>query len=335
MRVSVLGAGGWGTTLAMVLNENGHSVTLWEFFPEYAKLLDKKRENIKFLKGVKIPKSIAVTSDLKKAVDASQVLVIAVPSHIVRSLAQSMKKLDYKNKILVSCTKGIEQKTLMTMTQVLRDVLGKIKKAVLSGPSHAEEVARKVPTTVTVASKDIKIAEMIQKLFATKYFRVYSQPDVVGVELGGSLKNTIAIAAGILDGLGLGDNTKAALITRGLAEMKRLGVAMGAHEMTFFGLAGLGDLVVTCESRHSRNRFVGEQLGKGKKIKQILGSMEMVAEGVKTTMSGYELAKKHRVDMPILNEIYNVIYKEKAPAQSVRDLMTRSLKSEREFLGKR
>lgn len=335
MKVSVIGAGGWGTALAIILHSNHNEVTLWEYFPGYARVLEEKRENIKFLKGVKIPAGIKITTDLKKAAEDSELMVLAVPSHALRGLLKKIKLFDYRKKTFVSVMKGIEQKTLKTMSQVIRDVLGRVKTAVLSGPSHAEEVARGVPTTVSVASHTAGLAEKIQALFFTKTFRVYSNGDVMGVELGGSIKNVIAIAAGILDGMGAGDNTKAALITRGLAEMKRLGVAMGAEESTFFGLSGIGDLVVTCESRHSRNRSVGEQLGRGKKIGEILKSMEMVAEGVKTTLSVHMLAKKHRVEMPITREVYEVLYRDKSPHDSIRDLMSRSPKSERELLNKK
>jgi len=334
MKVSVLGAGGWGTALAVLLSERNNEVVLWEFFDDYAKVLNVKRENIKFLKGVKIPRTIRITSDLKEALESSDFIVLAIPSHLLRSLLKNIKKLDFKNRVFISVIKGIEQATLMTPTQVINDELGKVKIAVLSGPSHAEEVGRKVPTTVVVASKDTKLAETIQSMFFTNYFRTYSRTDVMGVELGGSIKNVIAIAAGTLDGLKTGDNTKAALITRGLAEMRRLGVAMGGEEDTFFGLSGIGDLIVTCDSRHSRNRFVGEQLGRGKKIEDILAGMVMVAEGVKTTLSVYKLSKKYKVDMPICNEVYHALYEGKSPHDSVRDLMKRPAKSEKEFLNK-
>jgi glycerol-3-phosphate dehydrogenase (NAD(P)+) len=332
MKVSVIGAGGWGTALAILLSERNNEVIMWEFFKEYAAVLDEKRENIKFLKGVEIPKAIEITTDLKHAVEDSDYIVLAIPSHVLRQTLQNIKKMEFKKKVFISVIKGIEQDTLMTMTDVIHDVLGKVKTVVLSGPSHAEEVGRKVPTTVVIASKDAKLAEEIQAMFFTSYFRTYSRKDVLGVQLGGSVKNVIAIAAGTLDGLKTGDNTKAALITRGLAEMRRLGVAMGAEEDTFFGLSGIGDLIVTCDSRHSRNRHVGEELGRGGKIKDILGSMEMVAEGVKSTLSVHQLAKKYRVDMPICNEVYKVLYEDKSPGDSVHDLMTRPAKSEKEFL---
>lgn len=332
MKVSVIGAGGWGTTLAILLCEKGNDVIMWEYFPDYARVLAEKRENIKFLKGVKIPDKIDITGDLKKAVESSDTVVMAVPSHAFRQVLGNIKVFDYKKKFFISVIKGIEQKTLLRMSQVAKDVLGKVKFAVISGPSHAEEVSRKVPTAVVAASDNKALAKEAQELFYTDNLRVYTNSDVTGVELGGSVKNVIAIAAGILDGLGAGANTKAALITRGLAEMKRLGKALGAKEATFFGLSGIGDLVVTCESGFSRNRTVGEQLGKGRKLKEILSGMEMVAEGVKTTESVYMIAEKHRVEMPIIREAYEVLYKDKPPKQSIMDLMTRKLKSEEEFL---
>jgi glycerol-3-phosphate dehydrogenase (NAD(P)+) len=334
MRVSVIGAGGWGTALAIILNERHNDVMLWEYFTDYARVLERKRENIKFLKGVKIPAKIRITTDLKQSVESAEVVVLAVPSHALRGLLKIVKAFDYRKKIFVSVMKGIEQKSLKTMSQVITEVLGRVKIAVLSGPSHAEEVARKTPTTVVAASKSPGLAEKIQDLFFTKTFRIYSNKDVLGVEIGGSVKNVIAIAAGILDGMHAGDNTKAALVTRGLAEIKRLGAAMGADEDTFSGLSGIGDLVVTCASSHSRNRSVGEQLGRGRKIGQILKDMEMVAEGVKTTLSVYMLAKKYRVEMPITREVYEVLYRDKSPYDSMRDLMTRSPKSEKELLTK-
>ncbi|HDT15075.1 MAG TPA: NAD(P)-dependent glycerol-3-phosphate dehydrogenase [Firmicutes bacterium] len=331
MRVSILGAGGWGTALSIILAERNQETVLWEYFPEYARILERKRMNAKFLKGIKIPRTIEITSNLKYAVEKSEMIVIAVPSHVIRGLLENIKKNDYKEKIFVSVSKGIEQKTLLTISGIIKEVLGAVKTAVLSGPSHAEEVARKVPTSVVVASKNKELALKVQDAFFTNSFRVYANDDVKGVELGGSLKNVIAIAAGVLDGMSAGDNVKAALITRGIAEVIRLGRAMGAKESTFYGLSGIGDLIVTCGSRHSRNRMVGEQLGKGMKIDEILGKMEMVAEGVKTTKSVYDLSKKYGVDMPISKEIYKVVYKNKEPFHSMRDLMTRSPKWERDL----
>ncbi len=335
MKVSVIGAGGWGTTLAVLLYEKGNEVMLWEYFPDYARVLTETRENIKFLKGIKIPEKIDITIDLQRCVEQAETVVMAVPSHALRQTLEKIQGFDYKKKFFISCIKGIEQKSLMRMSQVMKDVLGKVKFAVISGPSHAEEVSRKIPTAVVAASEKLSMAARAQELFYTDDLRVYTNRDVAGVELGGSVKNVIAIAAGILDGLGAGANTKAALITRGLAEMKRLGKALGAKETTFFGLSGLGDLVVTCESRFSRNRAVGEQLGKGKKLKEILAGMDMVAEGVKTTESVYMMAEKHKVEMPITRETYEVLYKDKPAKQSIRDLMTRKLKSEEEFLNEK
>ncbi|HDQ26100.1 MAG TPA: NAD(P)-dependent glycerol-3-phosphate dehydrogenase, partial [bacterium] len=325
----------WGTALALVLAERNHDVALWEYFPDYAEIMAQKRENIKFLKGVKLPEKIKITDDLKQAVERAEYIVLAVPSHVMRPFLKRAAGYNYKKALFISAAKGIEQKTLMRMSEVIKDTLGPVKTAVLSGPSHAEEVARRVPTTVVAAAKTGENTEKTQALFFTQSFRVYSSNDVAGVETGGAVKNVIAIAAGILDGMKTGDNTKAALITRGLAEMSRLGAAMGADSATFSGLSGLGDLVVTCQSRHSRNRFVGEELGKGRKIGEILKTMEMVAEGVKTTLSAYGLAKKYRVDMPITREVYEVIYRGKSPYESMGDLMKRSPRAEKEFLNKK
>jgi glycerol-3-phosphate dehydrogenase (NAD(P)+) len=335
MNISVIGAGGWGTTLSLILNERHHRVILFEYFKDYANQMIKKRENFKFLKGIKIPQDIIITNDLKLAIEDCELIVLAVPSHFMRNMLKRIKKYDYKNKIFVSVTKGIEQKSLLTMSQLIKRIIGDVRLAVLSGPSIAIEVAHKVPTTVVVASENIKIAEMVQSIFFTNYFRVYTSKDVLGVELGGALKNVIAIAAGILDGMNIGDNTKAALITRGLAEIKRLGVKLGAYEETFSGVSGIGDLIVTCSSKFSRNRTVGEELGKGKKINVILKNMEMVAEGVKTTLSAYKLSKKYKVEMPITTEIYNVLYKDKSIFESLADLMRRSPKSEKELLSRK
>ncbi len=334
MNISVIGAGGWGTALSIILNQRHNRVILFEYFRDYAEVLTQKRENIKFLKGIKISEDILITNDLQKAINESKIIVLAVPSHFMRNILLEIKRFDCKNKLFISVTKGIEQKSLLTMSQIIKEIIRKADVAVLSGPSLALEVARKVPTTVVVASKNISIAEKTQNIFFTNYFRVYTSEDVLGVELGGALKNVIAIAAGILDGMGIGDNTKAALITRGLAEIKRLGVKMGAKEETFSGLSGLGDLIVTCSSKLSRNRRVGEELGRGKKIKEIIKNMEMVAEGVKTTLSAYKLSKKYSVEMPIITEIYNVLYKNKPIYESMADLMSRSPKSEKELLNK-
>lgn len=330
--VTVLGAGSWGTTIAIHLSLNGYLVSLWEFQPAIAEELKKRRENIELLPGVSIPESINIFSDLRGIVsDRADLLVFAVPSHVLREVARKVSPFISGVPFVVSVVKGIENETLKRMSEVLeeelpRDLLNSV--AVLSGPSHAEEVSRQIPTSVVVASTNRDVAETVQKVFLSPRFRVYTNLDVVGVELAGALKNIIAIAAGISDGLGFGDNTKGALLTRGLAEITRLGVAMGARESTFAGLSGIGDLITTCLSQYSRNRYVGEEIGKGKSLSQVLDSMLMVAEGIKTTEAASELARRYSVEMPITNEVYAVLFEEKNPAQAVEDLMTRTAKAE-------
>lgn len=331
MKISVLGAGGWGTTLAVLLHYNGHKVTLWEYKRSYAKELLKKRENIQYLPGIKIPNEILITHNLDEASDDKNLVVLAVPSQFLRSVVDKIKYSDIKNSILVSVSKGIENKSLLTMSLMLKDVhsnLDSTQIGVLSGPSHAEEVSKRIPTAVVAASKDIETATTIQAAFTTSYFRVYSSTDILGVELGGAFKNVIAIGAGIIDGAGFGDNTKAAIMTRGVAEISRLGLALGAQPETFAGLSGMGDLIVTCMSRHSRNRFVGEQIGKGKTLKQVLKQMDMVAEGVETSRSASQLAKKYEVETPITNEVYKILFEDKDPIKATTDLMTRDMKTE-------
>ena len=331
MKISVLGAGGWGTTLGILLHYNGHDVTLWEYRKSYANKLNKKRENIDLLPGIKIPEEINITNKLEESTTDQHLIVLAVPSQFLRSAVKKIKSHNIKETILVSVAKGIEKNSLLTMSQMLKDVhplLEDEQIGVLSGPSHAEEVAKMIPTTVTAASTSLETAKSIQAAFMTSYFRVYSSTDILGVELGGAFKNVIAIGAGIIDGAGFGDNTKAAIMTRGVAEISRLGLAMGARPETFAGLSGMGDLIVTCMSKHSRNRYVGEQLGKGKKLKQVLKSMEMVAEGVETSRSASQLAKKHSVETPITNEVYKILFEDKDPIKATTDLMTRDMKTE-------
>lgn len=331
MKISVLGAGGWGTTLAILLHNNGHEVTLWEYKSSYAKLLSKNRTNEIYLPGIQIPSELIITHNLSKAVSKKQVIVLAVPSQFLRSVIHQIDFGEIKNTILLSVAKGIENNSLMTMSQMLKDEITELQDdqiAVLSGPSHAEEVSRKIPTAVVAASKNHETSKLIQVAFMTPYFRVYSSTDILGVELGGSFKNVIAIGAGIIDGAKYGDNTKAAIMTRGVAEISRLGLAMGALPETFAGLSGMGDLIVTCMSRHSRNRFVGEQIGAGKKLKDILKNMEMVAEGVQTSKSASELAKKYKVETPITNEVYKILFEDKNPIKATLDLMTRDMKME-------
>jgi len=331
MRISVLGAGGWGTTLAILLHYNGHSVTLWEYKKDYVKILEKKRENIIYLPGIPIPEEMQITHNLTQAAADKNIIVLAVPSQFLRSVIKKIDKNLLKNSILVSVSKGIENKTLLTMSQMILDVIPSLSEnqiGVLSGPSHAEEVSRRIPTTVVTASKDVETSKTIQSAFITSYFRAYASTDVLGVELGGAFKNVIAIGAGIIDGVKFGDNTKAAIMTRGIAEISRMGIAMGAQPETFAGLSGMGDLIVTCMSKHSRNRYVGEQIGGGKKLKQVLKEMTMVAEGVMTSKSASQLAKKMKVDTPITNEVYNILFKDKDPLKATTDLMTRNMKME-------
>ena len=327
--ITVLGDGGWGTTLAIHLAKKGYHVRLWGAFADYVKVLEKTRENKKFLPGIKIPANISILSDISKACSGAELVLLTVPSQHMRSvLMQLRRNPDVKKAVLLSAAKGIEKETHKRMAELIKELLGASKIAVLSGPSIAYEAARDIPTTAVIASPDKALSKELQDIFTTDKFRIYTSDDLVGVELGGALKNIVAIAAGIGDGLGLGTNAKAATLTRGLAEMARLGVAMGAKSQTFSGLTGIGDLVTTCISPHGRNRWFGEELGKGKKTKDILGQTEMVVEGVATTKSAYELAKKYKVDMPITNQVYEVIYNSKDPKQAVHDLMTRTPKAE-------
>lgn len=331
MNISVLGAGGWGTTLAIILHYNGHKVTLWEYKEDYAKILTKKRENEIYLPGIKIPDEITITHDLEESTSKVNLIILAVPSQFLRSVIKKVKYSDIKNSILVSVAKGIEAKSLMTMSQMLKEVFPELDNSqigVLSGPSHAEEVSRKIPTAVVAASKDFDTSRTIQSSFITSYFRVYSSKDILGVELGGAFKNVIAIGAGIIDGAKFGDNTKAAIMTRGIAEISRLGVALGAEAETFAGLSGMGDLIVTCMSKHSRNRYVGEQIGGGKRLRDVLDTMEMVAEGVETSRSASQLSKKHHVETPITSEVYKILFEDKDPVKATNDLMTRDMKTE-------
>jgi len=326
--ISVIGDGGWGTTLAILLSQKKYDVTLWGAFPDYIETLRSKRVNVKFLPGIQIPGAINITSSLDDAMGGRDLIVLAVPSQYMRGVLTSLSAYKSSDALFVSVTKGIENKTLKRMSEVVREVLGKVKLAVLSGPTIAHEVALKVPTTIVSSADDIALAKAVQDIFMTDALRVYASADVAGAELGGSLKNIIAIAAGISDGLGFGTNTKAALLTRGLVEMVRLGVAMGAKKETFYGLSGLGDLATTCISPYSRNRHFGEEIGKGKAFKEVLKESEMVVEGVATTQSAHDLAKKYNIEMPITAEIYKVIYENKDPKKAVFDLMTRPPKAE-------
>ncbi len=333
MNVTVLGAGSWGTALSVLLNENGHTIRLWEFFPELADEIINKRENARMLPGISIPESILITNDIASALDDAEVVVFVVPTTAVRTTARAATPHIAADPLVVNTGKGIEQGTTMRISEILDEELSDRitgHTVTLSGPSHAEEVSRKIPTTVVAASPDMDAARMTQMVFNTETFRVYTNSDQLGVELAGSLKNVIAVAAGVLDGLGFGDNTKGALMTRGLAEISRLGVELGADPMTFAGLSGMGDLITTCISRYSRNRHLGEELGRGKTLDEALAGMVMVAEGVNTIHSAYELAMKTGIEMPITSAMFEVLFEDKKPQQAVLELMTRELKPELE-----
>ncbi|HRZ87209.1 MAG TPA: NAD(P)H-dependent glycerol-3-phosphate dehydrogenase [bacterium] len=330
MKIAVIGDGGWGTTLAVHLQKKGNNVFLWGAFPDYVEFMRQKRENKKFLPGIEIPHELGLTGDIEEAVHAAKMVVLAVPSHFMRGVLQQFPSRKWDDTIFISVSKGIENDTLKRMSEVIGETVRPKKVAVLSGPSHAEETARGIPTSVVVASRDHEDAKAVQTIFSSPSFRVYSSTDVVGVELGGSLKNVIAIAAGISDGLGFGDNSKAALMTRGIAEMMRLGVALGGKPQTFSGLSGIGDLITTCISRHSRNRNFGEMIGNGKSVEEALRSTEMVVEGFRTAKSVHQIYSRTNVKMPIAEEAYKVLYEGKKPLKAVEDLMMRDLKAEAE-----
>ena len=330
-KIGVIGAGAWGTALAMLLCDKGHDVTLWMYEKDLADETAKTRENRVYLPGFKLAPGINVTSSLEAAVRNKALVLSVAPSHTVRTVTKELAPFLSTNTIIASASKGIELDTLMPLSDVFRDVLPKQfhnRLCFLSGPSFAKEVAQQMPTAVALASYDPQVGRKAQEIFSNAYFRVYTNPDVIGVELGGSLKNVVAIAAGVLEGMGMGYNTMAALLTRGLAEMARLGVAMGANLQTFSGLAGMGDLVLTCTGGLSRNRTLGTRLGKGEKLSDILGGMKAVAEGDKTAKAARDLARKYNVDMPIVDEVYQLLYEGKAPKQAVNDLMSRELKGE-------
>lgn len=328
-RIAVLGAGSWGTTLAMLLAKKGHEVSLWEYLKEQAERLNRERENRQFLPGVSIPEEIFISSNLKEIVEEKEIVLVVVPSQVLREVMEKLSKIRISKKVvLVNATKGLEMGTNLRMSQIIKSHFPKNRIVVLSGPSHAEEVSREIPTTIVASASSEEFSQEIQEIFTTPYFRVYTNPDTVGVELGGALKNIIAIASGICDGLGLGDNSKAALMTRGMAEISRLGVIMGAKQETFAGLSGMGDLITTCISKHSRNRGLGEKIAKGKKLEEAQREIGMVTEGVPTTKSAYELARKYKVEMPITEELYRILFKGKDPRDAEFELMTRKTKRE-------
>jgi len=329
---TIIGNGGWGTALAILLQKKGFEITIWGHDKSYTDYLSKKRENSKYLKGIPIPPQINITSDISKSLMDVSFIVSATPTPYLRSVLTKFKDVYNNGTHIVSITKGIENETLLRPSEIIQEIFGESPVTVLLGPSHAEEVAHNLPTTIVASSQDAQLAQNIQDIFITDRFRVYTNPDIIGVELGAAMKNVIAIAAGICDGLKLGATSKAALITRGLTEISRLGVAMGAQRSTFSGLSGLGDLITTCISPYGRNRWVGEQIGKGGKLQEVLENMAQIAEGVWTTKSATKLSEKYRIEMPITNEIYHVLFNDKKPLDAVNHLMMRSPKSEVEEL---
>lgn len=328
MKIAIIGDGGWGTANALLLAGYGHAVTLWGAFPEYIDEMRRTRRNDKFLKGVALPESLVLTSDRAAAVSGADVVVLAPPSKYFASVAEGFKGLITNDQLVVSLTKGLCEKTNKRMTQLAQEILGLANVVALAGPTHAEEVARGIPTAIVAACADEAAAKRVQKIWSGPTFRVYTSRDPVGVEIGGAVKNVLAIAVGCSDGMGFGDNTRAALITRGLAEMRRFVVAYGGTPETVSGLAGVGDLIVTCTSEHSRNHSVGERLGRGEKIDAILGSMQMVAEGVWNAKVVHDLVAQLGVDMPICNLVYALCYENYNAADAVAAMMNRDLKSE-------
>jgi glycerol-3-phosphate dehydrogenase (NAD(P)+) len=329
--VAIIGAGSWGTALSLTLANLGHDVRLWAYEKEVAESIRTRRENELFMAGVRLPETVFPTNDLHGALHGAEIVVTVMPSHVCRSLFEQMLPFLGAEMIFVSATKGLDTERLMRMSEVLRSVVGRRfwpRLAVLSGPSFAREVARGDPTALVAASEDREVAQLIQREFSSRTLRLYTSSDVVGVELGGAVKNVIAIAAGVVEGLGLGHNPTAALITRGLAEMTRLACACGARRETLAGLAGMGDLVLTCTGDLSRNRSVGVELGKGRKLAEIISPMRMVAEGVKTTKATVALAARHGIDMPITQQVHRILEGQTSPRDAIRELMERTLKEE-------
>ncbi len=323
MKITVLGAGTWGTALTILLAENKHEVTIWSKLPREVEELDKNRTAIKNLPGAVLPDSVTVTGDLEQALAEPDLIVMAVASIFVRETAKSISSRIPQDMIIVNVAKGIEEATLKTLTEVIEDEIPQAQVAVLSGPSHAEEVSRKIPTTIVAGAKKKVVADNIQDAFMTDFFRVYTSPDVIGIELGGSLKNVIALAAGVLDGMGMGDNTKAALMTRGMAEISRLGVAMGGKYETFAGLSGMGDLMVTCTSKHSRNRNAGFLIGQGKTAKEAMEEVNQVVEGVLSAKAAYKLGEQYKIELPIVEQVNKVLFEEKPVKEAIYDLLIR------------
>lgn len=332
MKICVIGDGAWGTALAINALENKHDVVIWGAFPEYLDEIRTKRENRKFLPGVRLPDELQFEYDIKKAISGSRIIICAIPTQFLRNVLKKMIGNIPPGVIIVNVAKGIELDSWLRISEIIKEELGEINYVDLSGPSHAEEVARKVPTAVTAAGENIANAKFVQQALMNNNFRIYTSEDVTGLELGGAIKNVFAIAAGIIDGMKLGDNPKAALMARGIAEMGRLGEVLGGKRSTFSGLSGIGDLIVTCCSGHSRNRYVGEELGRGKKLATILNDMGMVvAEGVPTAKGIRFLAKQKNVDIPLIEEIYKVLYEDRSASEAILSLMTREAKNEDEW----
>lgn len=331
-KVSVLGAGSWGTALSLLLCKNGHEVTLWSALEDEVRMLCEKREHESKLPGVRLPEDMKITADLEDSLQDPDVAVLAVPSPFTRSTAHRMAPFVKKGQIIVNVAKGVEEHTLMTLSEIISEEIPQADVCVLSGPSHAEEVGKGLPTTCVVSAEKRETAEYLQGIFMSPVFRVYTTPDILGVELGGALKNVIALAAGTADGLGYGDNTKAALITRGIAEISRLGTKMDARAETFYGLSGIGDLIVTCASVHSRNRKAGYLMGKGYTMQEAMDEVKMVVEGVYSARAAKSLAEKYQVEMPIIEEVNKVLFEDKPAADAVRDLMLRDKKVETPML---
>lgn len=323
-KVSVIGAGSWGTALSLVLHKNGHDVTVWSVLEDEIRMLEEKREHVDKLPGVKLPEGISFTTDLKGSIEGRDMLILAVPSPFTRSTSAKMREFVEEGQLIVNVAKGIEEATLMTLTDIIQEEIPQARVAVLSGPSHAEEVGKGMPTTCVAGAHERKTAEYIQNVLMSDTFRVYTSPDVLGIELGGALKNVIALAAGVADGLGCGDNVKAALITRGISEISRLGIAMGGKKETFSGLTGTGDLIVTCASVHSRNRRAGVLIGQGYTMEDAMEEVKMVVEGVYSAKAAKALGEKYQVPMPITEEVNAVLFDHKTPKESLKDLMLRS-----------
>ena len=321
--IGIIGAGSWGIALAWLLHNNGHNVQVWSILEDEIQMLKTKHEHVDKLPGVKLPEDMKFTTDLKEAVEGKEILVLAVPSPFTRSTAKSMKEYVKEGQIIVNVAKGIEEATLMTLTQIIEQEIPCATVAALSGPSHAEEVGKGLPTTCVVGTHRKETAERLQVIFMSDVFRVYTSPDLIGMEVGASLKNVIALAAGIADGLGCGDNTKAALITRGIAEISRLGIAMGGKAETFAGLTGIGDLIVTCASVHSRNRRAGVLIGKGYTMQQAMEEVKMVVEGVYSTKAAVALGKKYNISLPIIEQVNEVLFNGKKATEALKDLMIR------------